>query len=75
MKTEIRAYPGGPLIVRGPIVILDEEERPVRGDRQIVALCRCGRSRIAPLCDGSHRAAQPAASARRSHGLESRLDP
>ena len=39
----------------GDIEILDDEGRPVPRTRRTVALCRCGRSRLKPLCDGSHR--------------------
>jgi CDGSH-type Zn-finger protein len=56
---EVRAYPDGPLIVRGPVIILDEFDRQVCPEREVIALCRCGRSRIAPVCDGSHRSARP----------------
>lgn len=52
---EIRAYPDGPLLVRGSVVLLDESQRRVCEDRDVIALCRCGRSKLAPLCDGSHR--------------------
>jgi CDGSH-type Zn-finger protein len=50
----IRAYRDGPLLVRGPVVLEDEEAVPVDVRRAVIALCRCGRSRNAPLCDGSH---------------------
>jgi CDGSH-type Zn-finger protein len=45
----------GPLVVRGAIVLLDEEgcEIPLR--RRVNALCRCGRSSIQPFCDSTHR--------------------
>ncbi|HET6691173.1 MAG TPA: CDGSH iron-sulfur domain-containing protein [Miltoncostaeaceae bacterium] len=55
--TEIRAYPDGPLLVRGPFVLHDEDGAPVVVRRRTVALCRCGRSRSLPLCDGTHRPA------------------
>lgn len=51
----IRSYPDGPLLVRGDFVLEDCEEGPIPVTRSVVALCRCGRSRRAPLCDGSHR--------------------
>jgi len=53
----IRAYREGPLLVRGPVVILDEDGRRLDVRRSVVPLCRCGRSRSKPLCDGSHDAA------------------
>ena len=52
----IQAYREGPLLVRGPVVILDEDGRPLDVRRPIVPLCRCGRSRSKPLCDGAHEA-------------------
>ena len=50
----IAAYANGPLLVRGPVEILDETGEPIETHRATVALCRCGRSSIRPLCDGSH---------------------
>jgi CDGSH-type Zn-finger protein len=51
----ITPYPDGPYLVRGPVQLLDSdgEEIPVR--RKVIALCRCGRSRIRPFCDGTHK--------------------
>ena len=54
---EIRAYPDGPFLVRGPVTIVDGDGREVHVRRRVVALCRCGRSRLQPLCDGTHTAA------------------
>jgi CDGSH-type Zn-finger protein len=53
----IKAYPEGQFIVRGPVQIIDEEGRPIEIRRAVVPLCRCGRSRTKPLCDGTHQAA------------------
>ncbi|HSJ35980.1 MAG TPA: CDGSH iron-sulfur domain-containing protein [Acidimicrobiia bacterium] len=52
--TRIRAYPDGPFLIRGDFVIEDAEMGPIEVKRAVVALCRCGRSKQAPLCDGSH---------------------
>jgi CDGSH-type Zn-finger protein len=52
--TVLRAYPDGPILVRGDFELLDEDGRPIPTDRRTIALCRCGRSGIAPLCDGTH---------------------
>ncbi|WP_292365236.1 CDGSH iron-sulfur domain-containing protein [Methanoculleus sp. UBA208] len=43
----------GPLWVRGGIPVLSAEGRPYMV-RNRVTLCRCGRSRNKPFCDGSH---------------------
>jgi CDGSH-type Zn-finger protein len=55
--TEITPYRDGPLVVRGPVRLVDATgaEIPVR--RSTIALCRCGHSRIKPFCDGTHKAA------------------
>ncbi|MFC5997608.1 CDGSH iron-sulfur domain-containing protein [Quadrisphaera sp. GCM10027208] len=54
-QTTITAYPDGPLIVRGAVELLDEYGEPVPQRRRVMALCRCGRSTIAPFCDGTHK--------------------
>jgi len=56
----ITAYRGGPLIVRGPFRLATSEGGEVEVRRRMVALCRCGRSALAPLCDGSHAGPRPA---------------
>jgi len=50
----IRAYPDGPLLVRGDFQLLDEQGRAIDPQRGTIALCRCGRSGSKPFCDGSH---------------------
>ncbi|NNH22396.1 CDGSH iron-sulfur domain-containing protein [Pseudokineococcus marinus] len=47
--------PDGPLLVRGDVDIVGTDGEPVERRRSTVALCRCGRSSIAPYCDGSHK--------------------
>ena len=52
----IHAERNGPLYVRGDVTVETEEGRVIaQGIR--MALCRCGATRNAPFCDGSHRAA------------------
>ena len=45
--------PNGPLLFRGPLTIAGRGGARVTLDRG--ALCRCGRSKDKPFCDGSHR--------------------
>jgi CDGSH-type Zn-finger protein len=54
--TLITPYRDGPLLVRGPFKLVDQdgEEIPVGGRETTVALCRCGKSRLRPFCDGTH---------------------
>ena len=45
----------GPYLVRGPIDLRDAEGNVLeQGDRDDVALCRCGGSATKPFCDGTH---------------------
>ncbi len=53
----ITPYEDGPLLVRGPFRLQDQDGNPIDPHRDIVALCRCGRSRIRPFCDGTHKLA------------------
>lgn len=54
-ETRITPYRDGPLIVRGDFELTDQDGRPIDARRKTVALCRCGRSRIRPFCDGTHK--------------------
>lgn len=52
----ITVCPDGPLLVRGPAGLVDGDGADLRGERgATIALCRCGRSSIAPFCDGTHK--------------------
>jgi CDGSH-type Zn-finger protein len=51
----ITPYRDGPLLVRGPIELDWPEGSPVDRPRDLVALCRCGKSKLRPLCDGTHK--------------------
>jgi CDGSH-type Zn-finger protein len=53
--TRITPYRDGPLIVRGPFVLEDQDGKPIDAGRETIALCRCGKSRMRPFCDGTHR--------------------
>ena len=53
--TTVQVTPEGPLLVRGPICVLDEEGTEVPIRRRVNALCRCGRSASQPFCDGTHK--------------------
>ena len=51
----ITPYRDGPLIVRGPFTLQDQDGNVIDAGRETVALCRCGKSRIRPFCDGTHK--------------------
>jgi CDGSH-type Zn-finger protein len=53
----IRCRENGPLVIPGPVKVLDHEgnEFALPVGKDAVALCRCGRSATKPFCDGSHR--------------------
>lgn len=48
-------YRDGPVLVRGAVRLLDEDGREVEHRRNPIALCRCGKSRLRPFCDGTHK--------------------
>jgi CDGSH-type Zn-finger protein len=51
----ITPYRDGPLLVRGPVRLADQDGNEIAVDRPTIALCRCGRSRLRPFCDGTHK--------------------
>lgn len=55
VEVTITVCPAGPLLLRGPALLLDGDGRPIDPGRRTVALCRCGRSARAPFCDGTHK--------------------
>jgi CDGSH-type Zn-finger protein len=54
-ETRITSYRDGPLIVRGPFRLEDQDGNPIESGRETIALCRCGKSRMRPFCDGTHK--------------------
>ena len=53
----IRCRLDGPLLVEGPVRILDHLGNAfvLPGGKPAVALCRCGQSSKKPFCDGTHK--------------------
>ncbi|MDD2190728.1 MAG: (4Fe-4S)-binding protein [Eubacteriales bacterium] len=50
----IRVVKDGPLLVKGPARLIDPEGNVLReGDSMV--LCRCGKTKNPPFCDGEHR--------------------
>jgi CDGSH-type Zn-finger protein len=54
-RVSITPYRDGPLLVRGPVQLVDSGGEVIETGRDPVALCRCGKSRIRPFCDGTHK--------------------
>ena len=53
----IRCRPDGPLVIEGPVTVVDQQGNPfpLPTHKPLVALCRCGYSRSKPFCDGAHK--------------------
>jgi CDGSH-type Zn-finger protein len=53
----IRCRENGPLVVRGPVTVVDHlgNAFTIPPGKDQIALCRCGHSAGKPFCDGSHR--------------------
>jgi len=56
-EVRIRCRANGPLVVEGPVTIVDHEGNAftISSDKPAIALCRCGQSAQKPFCDGTHR--------------------
>ncbi len=48
-------YRDGPYLVRGPVLLRDQDGNAIELSRTPVALCRCGKSQMRPFCDGTHQ--------------------
>lgn len=51
----IQVIKNGPLIVKGPVKVVDAQGTPLPVQGESVALCRCGQSANKPFCDGTHK--------------------
>ena len=46
----------GPLLVKGPVKLIDHEGREYDlSGKETYALCRCGATNRRPFCDGTHK--------------------
>lgn len=54
-EVTITPYRDGPYLLRGPFILRDQDGGEIPNARRVVALCRCGKSRTRPFCDGTHR--------------------
>jgi CDGSH-type Zn-finger protein len=45
----------GPYLIRGDFRLTDQDGNEIPLRRAVIALCRCGRSRTRPFCDGTHK--------------------
>ena len=72
--TIITPYRDGPLLVRGPFRIVDQDGTEIEIDRKTVALCRCGKSRTRPFCDGTHQVVRFKAPSGAERGREPRFE-
>lgn len=56
----IRMRANGPLVVEGPVTVVDSQgnQFSINPDKPAVALCRCGQSGNKPFCDGSHKSCE-----------------
>ncbi|MFB9314600.1 CDGSH iron-sulfur domain-containing protein [Nocardioides plantarum] len=52
---EAMLCPGGPMIVRGAVVVQGADGTDHASHRGVSAVCRCGKSALAPWCDGTHK--------------------
>ena len=46
----------GPLLLRGDFTLSTPDGEIIDPGRDVVALCRCGKSAVKPFCDGTHKA-------------------
>ncbi|WP_445256903.1 CDGSH iron-sulfur domain-containing protein [Nocardioides aurantiacus] len=55
----VRSCPGGPDLVRGATLVVDDDGVQHEVSRPVVAICRCDRSQRMPWCDSTHKAVRP----------------
>ncbi|WP_320409190.1 CDGSH iron-sulfur domain-containing protein [Leptospirillum ferrooxidans] len=54
MDSWLSCSKNGPILVHGEVDIEDANGHHTKTATMVHQLCRCGGSRVAPFCDGSH---------------------
>ena len=56
-QVTIKVRDNGPLLVEGPITVIDATGNTftIPANKPAIALCRCGQSKNKPFCDGTHK--------------------
>ena len=54
---DVTVCPGGPVLLRGEHVVVDDTGQEHRTHRPISAVCVCGFTATKPWCDGTHKIA------------------
>lgn len=54
-RPDVVLCPGGPMLVRGRLVVEDDQGVRHTTHRPVSAICRCSRSATLPWCDGTHK--------------------
>lgn len=54
-RPDVVLCPGGPALVRGEVVVEDEDGVRHTSTRPVSAICRCGKTARSPWCDGTHK--------------------
>jgi len=55
MAAKITVFDNGPSKVEGEFELLDMNGKPLGEPNKPIYLCRCGHTKNAPFCDGSHK--------------------
>ncbi|WP_036564539.1 CDGSH iron-sulfur domain-containing protein [Nocardioides halotolerans] len=58
-RPDVELCPGGPMLLRGDHVVVDDEGVRHATKRPVSAVCRCGKSASKPWCDGTHKVLPP----------------
>lgn len=57
MGAKIKVFDNGPMKVENVLEVVDAEGKTWDlGGKDVVFLCRCGKSERTPFCDGAHKA-------------------
>jgi CDGSH-type Zn-finger protein len=54
-RADIVLCPGGPMLLRGDHVVVDDQGNEHHTTRPVTAVCRCHKSASKPWCDGTHK--------------------
>jgi len=56
-QVTIKVRDNGPLLVEGPVTVIDAAGHTftIPANKPAIALCRCGQSKNKPFCDGTHK--------------------